>query len=84
MAFSAHEVALAAGISKNTLLRWLKQGKVPEPFRDRNGWRVFQQEDVDRICAFANRTSPPDAYVRPARPVPPATGGGAQAGAEAA
>jgi len=62
MAFSAHQVAGIAGISKNTLLRWLKQGKVPEVCRDRNGWRIFQQEDVDRVCAYAGRTSPPDAF----------------------
>ena len=84
MAFSAHEVALAAGISKNTLLRWLKQGKVPEPFRDRNGWRVFQQEDVDRICAFANKTSPPDVYQRATRSARGAPSRGTNTEAEAA
>jgi hypothetical protein len=84
MAFTAHEVARAAGISKNTLLRWLKQGKVAEPFRDRNGWRVFQQEDVDRICAFANRTSPPGTYPHGAGPARPAGVDRARGEAEAA
>ena len=59
--FSAHEAARAAGISKNTLLRWLKQGKVPEVRRDRNGWRVFSPLDVETITAFARKTTPPAA-----------------------
>jgi predicted site-specific integrase-resolvase len=59
MAYSAHQVAALAGISKNTLLRWLKQGKVSEVFRDRNGWRVFQETDVERICSYAHTMSPP-------------------------
>jgi hypothetical protein len=70
MAFSAHEVASIAGISKNTLLRWLKQRKVPEVCRDRNGWRIFDQHDVDRICAFAHATTPPGGC-------PPSTGSAA-------
>ena len=79
MAFSAHQVAEIAGISKNTLLRWLKQGKVPEVCRDRNGWRIFQQEDVDRVCAYAQRTSPPNSFSwntasRPAGNTRPNTG----------
>jgi len=58
----AHEVAKAAGISKNTLLRWLKAGKVPEVARDRNGWRIFTQDDVARVRAFADRTTPPGEF----------------------
>ena len=84
MYFRAQEVAELAGISKNTLLRWLKQGKVAEPFRDRNGWRVFQQEDVDRICAFANKTSPPVPYTRAATFPGTPDAGGPRTDAEAA
>ncbi len=60
----AHEVASLAGISKNTLLRWLKARKIPEVARDRNGWRIFSEEDVARICTYAGRITPPEAYVR--------------------
>ncbi len=56
---TAHEAARAAGISKNTLLRWLKQGKVPEVARDRNGWRIFSPRDLETITAFARKTTPP-------------------------
>ncbi len=64
MYLKAHEVASRAEISKNTLLRWLKAGKVPEVARDRNGWRVFSEDDVARICAYAGRITPPEAYVQ--------------------
>jgi len=62
----AHEVAGLAGISKNTLLRWLKAGKVPEVARDRNGWRIFSEEDVARIRAYAGKITPPEVYARDA------------------
>jgi hypothetical protein len=62
-----NEAARAAGISKNTLLRWLKAGKVPEVARDRNGWRIFGPADVEAVREFAGRTVPPGIY-RAARP----------------
>jgi len=83
----AHEAARIAGVSKNTLLRWLRQGKVPEVARDRNGWRVFSAEDVERICAYARRITPPDAFSASAPPVGPAApprGQAAETGAEEA
>ncbi len=64
MYLQAHEVASRAGISKNTLLRWLKAGKVPEVARDRNGWRIFSEEDVARIRAYAGRITPAEVYVQ--------------------
>ena len=62
MHLRAHEVAKAAGISKNTLLRWLKAGKVPEVARDRNGWRIFTEDDVARVKAYAERTTPAEEF----------------------
>lgn len=44
------EVAGVLGISKVTLKAWLRSGKVPEPARDdRNGYRLWTIQDVDRI-----------------------------------
>ena len=48
------DVAKAVGVSKRTLLRWLHEGKIPETVRDRNNYRLFTEEDVDRIREFAN------------------------------
>jgi predicted site-specific integrase-resolvase len=55
----AAEAAAAAGISKPTLLRWIKLGKIADAARrDRNGWRIFDQDEVDRIKAVAASTHP--------------------------
>jgi predicted site-specific integrase-resolvase len=54
------EAAKKAGISKATLLRWLKEGKVREVARDVRGWRVFNEEEVERIKEYANKITPPE------------------------
>ena len=52
------EVADRAGISRDTLLRWLKSGKIPEPDRDRNGHRIFTDEDVEKVLKHATKVIP--------------------------
>lgn len=53
----AAETAAEAGISKPTLLRWIKHGKIADAARrDRNGWRIFDRDEVDRIKAIAAST----------------------------
>ena len=54
------EAAKKAGISKATLLRWLKDGKIPEVARDVRGWRVFTVKDVEKIRKYANQITPPE------------------------
>lgn len=46
---STAEAAKELGVSKPTLLRWIKEGKIPDANRDRRGWRVFTREDIERI-----------------------------------
>lgn len=43
------EAARELGVSKATLLRWIKDGKITDVKRDRNKWRVFTAEDIRRI-----------------------------------
>ncbi|HTV43261.1 MAG TPA: DNA methyltransferase [Candidatus Sulfotelmatobacter sp.] len=57
--FSSAQVAERAGIHKDTLLRWLRQGVVQEPKRDRHGWRIFTPEEAARIEAIAKSEQPP-------------------------
>lgn len=54
------KAAKKAGISKATLLRWLKEGKVPEVARDVRGWRVFTEKEVEQIKKYANTINPPN------------------------
>src|SRR2546425_2897655 len=49
-------VAERVGVAPITLRRWLLLGKVGEVARDRNGWRVFTNRDVNRIRRFASKT----------------------------
>lgn len=53
------DTAAAAGISKPTLLRWIKVGKVADAKRrDRNGWRIFSPDEVSEIRTLAASTKP--------------------------
>ena len=51
---SAGEAAKAVGVHRLTLLRWIREGKVQDAVRDRNGWRVFSQADLDRVRHHAH------------------------------
>lgn len=53
------EAAKEIGISSITLKRWLLSGKVVEVARDRNGWRIFTNEDIERIKRYANQRIEP-------------------------
>lgn len=55
--FSTQQVAKMANVHRDTLLRWLREGRIPEPQRDRNGWRVFTQEEAQAVATFANQTN---------------------------
>ena len=47
------QVASMAGVHRDTLLRWLRGRNVPEPGRDRRGWRVFTTREAAAVVAFA-------------------------------
>jgi predicted site-specific integrase-resolvase len=64
MALFLKDAAKKIGVSAITLKRWLINGRVADVPRDRNGWRVFSNQDVERIRAFANRRAHPTASVR--------------------
>ncbi len=52
------EACRMVGISRTTLLRWLRQGCLALPeYRDRRRWRLFAEDDIDRLNLEANRIS---------------------------
>jgi len=59
MPLRTRDAAAIIGVSKNTLLRWFREGRVEDVPRDRNGWRIFREADVARIKGYADRTFPP-------------------------
>lgn len=50
------EALLHAGVSRATYFRWIKRRRIPDTrFRDRNGRRVFTEEELTRLTDEANR-----------------------------
>jgi predicted site-specific integrase-resolvase len=52
------EACETAGISKNTFLRWVREGIYIDVIHcDRRGWRLFTDEDLQRLVDEGNKTS---------------------------
>jgi len=49
---STLQAAQKIGVSKNTLLRWIAEGLIPDVNRDWRGWRVWYERDINRARAF--------------------------------
>ena len=62
--FETGEVCQKVGVSRQTLNRWLKTGLLPSLHRDRKGWRLFSQEDINIIEAESKRIRVE--YIQPA------------------
>lgn len=52
--YSTAKVAKRARVHKDTLLRWLRQGAISEPIRDRRGWRVFSEDEARAVVRYAS------------------------------
>jgi DNA-binding transcriptional MerR regulator len=63
--WSASEVCQEAAISRPTLYRWLKRGLLIKLHRDRRGWRLFTEEDLNKIQAEARRIEVDHVLVSP-------------------
>ena len=56
--YSTSEACQLAGISKATLFRWFKAGILEDVERkDRKGWRLFTEDDINKIKSEATRLS---------------------------
>ncbi len=54
--YRTNEACKMAGITKNTFFRWVSCGSFKDvENRDRRGWRLFTQEDLQRLIKEANR-----------------------------
>ena len=51
--FKSAEVAELIGITKQTLLNWLRQGLITEPERNpATGYRLWTEKDIERVRRF--------------------------------
>lgn len=48
------KVAEILGISKSTLLRWISSGLIEDAQRNKKGWRVWSNDDIQRLKRFAH------------------------------
>jgi hypothetical protein len=54
--YRTKEACVMAGITKNTFLRWVAGGTFSDvAHRDRRGWRLFTQADLDKLTLEVNR-----------------------------
>jgi excisionase family DNA binding protein len=54
--YRTSEAARLASISKSTLIRWLNNGTIKGTIhKDRRGWRVFSDSDIEALIAEAGR-----------------------------
>jgi len=50
------EASKLAGISRATLFRWFREGIIEDmAIKDRRGWRLFTEEDIDKVRAEVNK-----------------------------
>jgi len=55
--YRTSEACRLAGIARSTLLRWIAADITQDASsRDRRGWRLFSQADIERIGAEAEKT----------------------------
>jgi len=48
--YTTAEACKIAATNRNTLLRWIRVGRFTDVRnRDRNGWRLFAEEDIKRL-----------------------------------
>jgi excisionase family DNA binding protein len=53
--YRTSEACKKTGVSRATLFRWLKAGILEEYYKDRRGWRIFREEDLNKIRAEARK-----------------------------
>ena len=53
--YRTSEACRRTGISRATLFRWLKTGVIGQLHKDRRGWRMFTEEDLNKIRAEAQK-----------------------------
>jgi len=50
------EACAIAGTNRNTLLSWIREGRFADvKTRDRNGWRLFGEDDIERLKIEVNK-----------------------------
>ena len=60
--YRTNSVCQMFDISKPTLHKWEKEGKISRPERDWRGWRVYSEHNIAEIREFIKRQSIESAF----------------------
>jgi predicted site-specific integrase-resolvase len=60
--YRTSEACRKTGISRATLFRWLKAGILEKYHKDRRGWMMFREEDLNKIRAEVRKVRVEYAY----------------------
>jgi hypothetical protein len=50
--YTTAEAAKQISVCKNTLLRWVYEGLIPDVGRDWRGWRMWSEKDINKAKTF--------------------------------
>ncbi len=64
MYYRTSEACKKTGVSRATLFRWLKAGVLDKCYKDRRGWRIFSETDLQKIRSEAERIEVDDNIIR--------------------
>ena len=54
------QVLVRLSIARTTLYNWEKAGSIPKPKRNRLGYRVYDEEDIKKLEAYAFKIHYPE------------------------
>ncbi len=55
--YLSSEACEMANISRGTLFRWIREGIIDDvKIKDRNGWRLFSEDEINKLKAEAQKT----------------------------
>ena len=62
--YKTSEACKKTGISRATLFRWLQAGILEKYYKDRRGWRLFTEDDLNKIRKEAEQINVEDSFNR--------------------
>ncbi|MDP3981222.1 MAG: MerR family transcriptional regulator [Chlamydiota bacterium] len=47
-----YDVSQIMGVTRRTIMRWEKEGRIQKAQRDWRGWRYYTSEDLERVFHY--------------------------------
>ncbi|MDP8263177.1 MAG: MerR family transcriptional regulator [Candidatus Ancaeobacter aquaticus] len=62
--YKVSDVLKQIGIARSTLYNWEKAGLIPQPKRNRAGYRVYTEGDIKKIAKYAFKIEYPQEQLK--------------------